>query len=145
MMPRNPTCSTRPSNPASETSKLLPPPNTNSATPHSQAQAAASAISSSLAASTNQRAGPPMPKVVKGASSLFSSRSIKTRLYQEGYARQPPAWGGRLVFLSYAFGSAAVSIHGQLLHLAVADRVGKVDHKPSQHPDDHRRPSGKQR
>jgi putative YphP/YqiW family bacilliredoxin len=48
------------------------------------AQAAASAISSSLAASANQRAGPPMPKVVKGASGLFSSMSIKSRLHHRG-------------------------------------------------------------
>src|SRR5271157_148907 len=80
-MPCNLTRITRPSNPASETSRLLPPPSTKSATPRSPAQASASAISSSLEASTNQRAGPPMPKVVKGASGLFSSRSIKVRVH----------------------------------------------------------------
>src|SRR5208282_2572868 len=81
----NPIRSTSPLNPASETSRLLPPPSTKSGSARSLAQGTASTISSSLAAWTNQRAGPPMPKVVKGASGLFSSRSTDQG-YTTGFA-----------------------------------------------------------
>ena len=80
--PEQSTCITKPPKPESETSKLLPPPSTNSAIDLSRAHAAASETSLSFPATVNHRAGPPIPSVVNGASGLFSSRSIGSRLHQ---------------------------------------------------------------
>ena len=60
------------SSPASGTSTLLPPASTTSRIPLSFAHCTASRISSSLRALTTYLAGPPISKVVSGASGTFS-------------------------------------------------------------------------
>src|SRR5689334_8186749 len=66
-MPRNFKRSTSPSNPSSAISTLLPPARTKTFSPCDDAQSSASRISSTLVASMKYFAGPPMPRVVKGA------------------------------------------------------------------------------
>ena len=76
------TCSAKPSNPASAISTLLPPPSTNSGKPCSRAHAHASAISASLAASTNHRAGPRYRGSSAGQAQC-SSRIFKDQDYTQ--------------------------------------------------------------
>src|SRR5262249_42942098 len=72
-------CSTRPSNPSSAITRLLPPPSTNSGTPRASAHSFASKTSSTLAARANQRAAPPIPGVLSGASATCSRASNATQ------------------------------------------------------------------
>src|SRR5437868_13460809 len=71
-MPLIPTCSTSPRQPASETSRLLPPPSTKRGSECLRAWSTAAATSNSDSACAYQRAGPPTLKVVKGANGTFS-------------------------------------------------------------------------
>jgi hypothetical protein len=54
----------------------------------SPAQRSASRISSTLVARRNQRAGPPIPMVVRGASGTFSSSSMAGQTIQDLYQRR---------------------------------------------------------
>src|SRR5262245_11282925 len=64
-------CSTRPLKPSSEMTRLLPPPSTNTDPP---CHSATAARWSTCVARANQRAGPPIPNVVNGASGTCSCR-----------------------------------------------------------------------
>src|SRR4030095_6447769 len=69
--PRMATCSTRPLKPSSETTTLLPPPSTNT---DSSCHSDTAGRWSTCVARANQRAAPPMPSVVSGASGTCSCR-----------------------------------------------------------------------
>src|SRR5229473_3616977 len=70
------TLSTNPGHPASETTRLLPPPRMKKGRPWARAYATASWTSEIVFASTKYRAGPPTFRVVRGASGTFSWMSI---------------------------------------------------------------------
>src|SRR6185503_18037138 len=76
--PPNATCRTSPSNPASAITRLLPPPSTTSGTRLSPLHRIAAAASSTDAARTNHRAGPPTPSVVNGASGTSACSGIES-------------------------------------------------------------------
>ena len=71
VMPRRSICRTTPSNPSSAISTLLPPPRMKSGSFCEAVQESASRISSTVSARMKILAGPPMPRVVKGASGTF--------------------------------------------------------------------------
>ena len=83
-MPRSAMCRTRPGKPLSRTSRLLPPPRTKSGRLRSRAHATAAAMSSSLAAVAKNCAGPPMPKVVYGASATESRMGRSLLILKDG-------------------------------------------------------------
>src|SRR5215208_1179527 len=66
--PRTSTCTTRPSNPPSATTRLLPPPITNSGTAADSLHRWARLTSSMVLACRSHRASPPIPSVVSAAS-----------------------------------------------------------------------------
>src|SRR5579864_565952 len=80
MTPATATLRTSPGQPASETTKLLPPPRTKTSSFCSCAYDRASTISDSLRASAKYLAGPPTCKVVYEARGMFSRICTEMRL-----------------------------------------------------------------
>src|ERR1022692_2139219 len=72
-MPSTATFSTSPDQPASATTRLLPPPRTKRGRSRERANVTASRTSPTSLASTKYLAGPPISLVVNGASGMFSS------------------------------------------------------------------------
>src|SRR5436309_6686842 len=68
LTPRRATCRTRPSNPSSAITRLLPPPSTNNGAPRAAAHPCAAITSLIEVARANHRAAPPTPSVLSGAS-----------------------------------------------------------------------------
>src|SRR5262249_53658449 len=65
------TCSTRPGNPSSATTMLLPPPSTNSGRLRVRAHSTPTARAPALVISAKYFAAPPIPGVVRGARGVF--------------------------------------------------------------------------
>ncbi len=82
-------CRTSPSQPASETTRLLPPLSTKRRTRFARANATASSTSLWLRARTRNFALPPTPSVVSGASGTFSCNSIVCNGLRNHYIRKP--------------------------------------------------------
>src|SRR5580704_2387469 len=100
-MPGTETFKTRPGQPASATSRLLPPPRTNKGRLREWANVTASCTSPIFLASTKYLAGPPILKVVSGASGMFSSRSTNHfQIYTAAGVRAPACGLREYIMLS---------------------------------------------
>src|SRR5438034_2480612 len=74
--PRSAILTTSPSTPSSATTRFEPPPRTRKTRRRAAAHSSASSTVRSSRASTKNRAGPPTPSVVSGASGTFSATVI---------------------------------------------------------------------
>src|SRR5579872_1572466 len=92
-MPCKPIFKTRPGQPASATSKLLPPPRMNNGRFREREKDSASCTSVALVASTKYLAGPPILKVVSGASGMFSCSNTNNFHYTHRHSGTHPLCG----------------------------------------------------